>query len=577
VHFPHAVFERFSREELSRSRRVAKLVVQVAARTGIWSHTTPAGAKVMLEGLITQRTNPSLLYRFQARIQPDKTAILWRDQKRSFRELDEEIDGIGNGLRAHGLGRGTRAVIMLKNRPELIALQPAMSRMGAGGVSISWRSTPSELTYLVNHSGAQAMFFEHDLAQVVSQALPSFESLRANRMFSVGGSVEGFPSYDALIHEPASNSDAGDDDAAVIIYTSGTTGKPKGAVRKFPKDVVEGTLQIIAASPLRADDVHLGVLPFYHSTAYAFTNFSHLVGATVVIMDRFEPEAFLAAIQEHRVTQTAIVPTLLHRVLQLGSDKIWQYDTGTLRAIMMAGAPLSGELAAAAMDVFGDVLYNYYGATETGLNTVAGPRDLRLSPGTIGRIIAGTEIRLLDEDGQPVSRGEVGELYVRGPMTVAGYHDDDAATQSSQLGGFFSVGDLAWIDERGCYHLAGRKRDMIISGGVNVYPAEVERVLEAHPQVADATVIGLTDKEWGERVCAVVVPVGDGGEAFLQSLKEHCREQLAGPKRPRQIEVVDVLPRNPTGKVLKRVLQERFDDSTSALAPGARATYADPT
>ncbi|MDZ4064430.1 MAG: AMP-binding protein, partial [Coriobacteriia bacterium] len=377
---------------------------------------------------------------------------------------------------------------------EMVALQPAMSRMGAAGVSISFRSTPSELSYLVNHSRAHAMFFGHEVCGVVREALPSFETLPRERMFCVGGKGEGFPTYEELLDAPGSRANAGGDDAAVIIYTSGTTGRPKGAVRKFPRDVVEGTLQIIASSPLRTDDVHLAVLPFYHSTAYAFTSFSHLVGATVVILERFDPEGFLSAVQEHGVTQTAMVPTLLHRVLQLGSERIWRYDTGTLRAILLAGAPLSGELAASAMDVFGDVLYNYYGSTETGLNLMAGPEDLRLSPGTIGRILPGHEVRLLGEDGREVPRGEVGELYVRGPMMVEGYHDDEAATRSSQREGFFSVGDLAWVDERGCHHLAGRKGDMIISGGVNVYPAEVERVIEAHPLVAEVSVIGLPDE-----------------------------------------------------------------------------------
>ena len=558
MHSAQLLFDKLPPGGLGRYPRIAKLATQAAIHTGLWSHIRPAGLSVLLQGLLGQRTNPSLLYRFQAVVQPDKLALLWRGQTLTFRELDEHIDGIGHGLRAHGLGRTSRSVIMLENRPEMLALQPAMSRMGAAAVNISWRSTPSELAYLVNHSGAQAMFFEHHRLDVVREALPSFESLRPEHIFCVGGEAKGFPTFESLLRAPPSTVDAGDDEAAVIVYTSGTTGKPKGAVRKFPHDVAEGTLQILGASPLRSDDVHLAVLPLYHSTAYAFTNFSHLIGAKVVLMDRFDPEAFLAMVQEHRVTQTAIVPTLLHRVMQLGREKIWRYDTGTLRAILMAGAPLSPQLAAEAMDVFGDVLFNYYGATETGLNTMAGPEDLRKSPGTIGRLIPGNEIRLLDDEGQPVSHGEVGELWARGPLMVEGYHEDDDATQSSLREGFFSVGDLGWIDERGCYHLAGRKHEMIISGGVNVYPAEVERVVEAHPSVAEAAVIGLPDDEWGERVCAVVVLAPEAGDDVLGSLEAHCRKQLAGPKRPRQVEVVDELPRNPTGKVLKKKLQEQF-------------------
>lgn len=523
-------------------------------RTGLWPHLGPRGLRVLVRGLAQGRTNPSLLYRFQAAVQPDKVAVRWRGREVTFGQLDEQIDGIGRGLRARGLGRGSRAVIMLENCPEMIALQAAMSRMGAAGVTISYRSTAAELTYLVNHSGADAMFFSAATEGVVREALPSFDRLRAERLFCVGDGVDGFASYDDLLRERGSGAQEEGDDAAVIIYTSGTTGKPKGAVRKFPRDAMEGTLQIIASSPLRTDDVHLAVLPFYHSTAYAFTSFSHVVGATVVILDHFDPEAFLSAVQEHRVTQTALVPTLLHRVMQLGAERIWRYDTGTLRAILLAGAPLGAELARSAMDVFGDVLYNYYGATETGLNTVAGPHDLRASPGTIGRLIGGTDLRLLDDEGREVRDGEVGELFVRGPLMVEGYHDDEASTRASQRDGYFSVGDLGWVDGRGCYHLAGRKRDMIISGGVNVYPAEVERVIDAHPGVSESAVIGLPDDEWGERVCAVIVPRDAQDNELRASLETHCRQHLSGPKRPRQIELTDVLPRNPTGKVLKREL-----------------------
>lgn len=372
----------------------------------------------------------------------------------------------------------------------------------------------------------------------------------------MGGAADGFDTFERLIATGGSPPAETGDEAAVIIYTSGTTGRPKGAVRKFPRDVVLGTLAIMASSPLRSDDIHLAVLPFYHSTAFAFTSFSHLLGATVVILDGFTPGGFLQAIERERITQTAVVPTLLHRVLQLGADTIHRYDTRSLRAIITCGAPLSARLAAEVMDTFGNVLFNYYGATETGLNTVATPEDLRLAPGTIGRVMPENEIRLLDESGRDVPRGQVGELFVRGPMMVAGYDRDERATQASLRDGYFSVGDLGWLDDRGCYHLAGRKRDMIISGGVNVYPAEVEAVLESHPDVADVAVVGVHDEEWGERVRAVLVLCSGDSEQAIPSIEEHCRQRLAGPKRPREYVVTDMLPRNPTGKVLKDRLRQ---------------------
>jgi fatty-acyl-CoA synthase len=442
---------------------------------------------------------------------------------------------------------------MLKNRPEFIFAQPALSRRGSAGVAISWRSTPAELAYVAEHSGAQAMLFDHEIADTVLQALPSLGSIPRERMISVGGRTAGFPTYEQLLGRGTRRRDDVSDEAAVIVYTSGTTGRPKAALRKFPRDVVQGTLNVILASPLRTDDVHLAVLPFYHSAAFAFTSFSHLVGAKVVILDEFTPASFLSAVQEHKITQTAVVPTLLYRVCNLGAEAVRRYDTSSLRAIISVAAPLSGPLALQVMDLFGDILFNFYGATETGLNTMATPQDLRRSPGTIGRVIPGNEVRLLDDQGKPVAPGQVGTLYARSGLMVAGYLGDDASTRASQHDGLFSVGDLARMDDSGCYHIAGRKSDMIISGGVNVYPAEVEAVIEAHPQVAEAAVIGVTDPEWGERVRAFVV-LRDGGN--VDDVDAWCRQRLMGPKLPRDYRLVDALPRNPTGKVLKTSLRD---------------------
>jgi fatty-acyl-CoA synthase len=534
-----------------------RLALQVGWKTGMLPHVLPRGLGVLSGTLLGQRSDPSTLYRLQAVIQPDKVALQWRHRTYTFAQMHDEIARMASGLRACGVAPGDSVLLMLKNRPEFIFAQPAMSRMGAAGVSISWRSTPHELAYAARHSRAQALLFDAEVADTVRQAASECGMPR-HRMFSVSGASRGFPSYELLLSTRNDPGPAAADHAAVIVYTSGTTGRPKAAVRKFPRDVVQGTLNLLKAAPLRTDDVHLAVLPFYHSTAFAFTSFSHLVGAKVVILDEFTPEGFLSAVQGHRITQTAVVPTLLHRVCKLGDAVVRSYDTSSLRAIITAGAPLSGPLAVQVMDLLGDVLYNFYGATETGLNTVATPADLRRAPGTIGRLVPGNEIRLLDERGEPVPQGEVGELYARSGLMVSGYLGDEEATRASQRDGFFSVGDLARVDEHGCYHLVGRKRDMIISGGVNVYPAEVEAVLEAHPAVAEAAVVGVADEEWGERVRAfVVLREGPPGGQEAAQLEAFCRERLMGPKRPRDYILLESLPRNPTGKVLKNELRAR--------------------
>jgi fatty-acyl-CoA synthase len=256
------------------------------------------------------------------------------------------------------------------------------------------------------------------------------------------------------------------------------------------------------------------------------------------------------------VTTTAVVPTMLHRIMELPEATRRRYDTRSLRVVFSGGAPLPGPLAIDFMDAFGDILFNFYGATETGLVTLAKPDDLRAAPGTIGKAVPGNDIRLLDDDRRDVGAGEVGELYVKNKLLVAGYHRDDAATKESLVDGYFSVGDLARRDRDGRYFIEGRKRDMVISGGVNVYPAEVEGVLEQHPDIGEVAVVGVPDREWGERVRAFLVP-RSGRTVDPGVIKVWARERLAGAKVPRDFVVVDALPRNPTGKVLKRELRER--------------------
>jgi fatty-acyl-CoA synthase len=532
-------------------------VAKVAQTSGMmWGMTVP-GVRALASTLATGARNPSQVYRVHAVNSPDKPAVLWRDQVISFAELDRRIDSIAHALSRRGFGRGTSVLMMMKNRPEFIEAATGIARMGGAAVSVSWRSTASELVYLASHCGARAIIVEADLWPAVEEAKKSLPGVEV--VYTVGGHVPGTSRFEELLGEGSAAfvaPEGAEDDASVVIYTSGTTGKPKGAVRKFPKDALPAIMRLLAELPIRVDDIHLVVCPLYHATAFAFMTFSHLLGATTVVMDEFKPEPFLETVQRHGVTTTALVPTMLHRILSVGDDVLDRYDTRSLRGIFSLGAPLPGPLSTEAMDRFGDVVYNLYGATELGIVTSARPADLRAAPGTIGPAVPGNEIRLLDDAGHEVRPGEVGELYVRNKMLVAGYHKDEDATRSSMREGFFSVGDLARKDRDGRYFIEGRKRDMIISGGVNVYPAEVEGVLEQHPALAEVAVVGVEDPEWGERVRAFVVrrqgrPVEEG------ELKTWTRERLAGPKVPRDFVFLDALPRNPTGKVLKRELRAR--------------------
>ncbi len=549
-----------------------RVAAQVGNRSGLlWSITVP-GVVALGKIFTIGPRNPSQIYRLHAANSPDKIAIRFRDRSLTYAQLDNRMDLLASGLMRRGLSKGSSFVLMMKNRPEFIELQCAASRIGSAAVSVSWRSTADELAYLTGHSGSKMIFFEDELWPTVRDAAKKL-GMPATMLVAMSGTVKDAATYEELLAgEKTKLPDIDPEkDGAVVIYTSGTTGKPKGAVRKFPKDALPATLRFINETPMRVDDVHLVTCPLYHSTAFGFVALHHILGAEVVIMDEFKPENFVRDIERYRVTTTAMVPTMIHRVLQLGDAEIAKHDTSSLRAIFSGGAPLPGPLAIAAMDQFGDILFNFYGATETGLVTLAKPADLRDAPSTIGRMIPGNEIRLLDDAGNDVKKGDVGELYVKNKMLVAGYHHDDDATKNSMRDGFFSVGDLARLDRDGRYFIEGRKRDMIISGGVNVYPAEVEGVLEEHPDVAEVAVIGVEDQEWGERVEAVVVRrPGSKGSAqdFEGELKTWARARLSGPKVPRTYVFMDALPRNPTGKVLKREL--RLKKQAAGGAPGAK-------
>ncbi|AKF07078.1 Long-chain-fatty-acid--CoA ligase [Sandaracinus amylolyticus] len=536
---------------------LARVATRLGVRSGIAFDVSPRGVIALARARLSGSLGLATIFRVHAANTPDAIAIVCEGRRLTYRALDERIDRLASRLRhEHGIGRGDAAILLMHNRAEFVEVQAAMTRLGGAAVSASYRSTPEELEFLASHSGARAIFVEAELAAPIVASRAKLTGVPDANLIAVGGTHPGTTSYDALVAPGRVRpiDEASGDDAAVVVYTSGTTGKPKGAVRRFPKDAHLAFLQSIDELDIRHDDRHLAVCPLYHTTAFGFASFTFVLGGTVVIEPRFDAQRALAKIEEHAITTTAMVPTMLHRILELPAAARREHDTRSLRAVFSAGAPLSGAVARDFMQEFGHVLYNIYGATETGLNTIATPDELLRAPGTIGHVVPGNEIRILDERGRDVPRGATGELFVRNTMLVD-YHRDDAATRASMRDGFFSVGDLAHVDEHGLVHLDGRKRDMIISGGVNVYPAEVEEVLARHPAVREAAVVGVPDREWGERVRAFVA-LREGAYADVPSLIAWCRDRLSGPKVPRDVRVMQELPKNPTGKVLKRELRE---------------------
>jgi fatty-acyl-CoA synthase/long-chain acyl-CoA synthetase len=430
-----------------------------------------------------------------------------------------------------------------------------LRRAGLVAVPVNYRLRGREVAYLLNDSGARAVVADANHVEVVEEARAGVEGNPTFIAIAKNG-PDGWLSFEKLIAS-ASDAEPGVESAgalgASMIYTSGTTGHPKGAWR--PNGVnIENVLQVISIFELSQSDVHLMCGPGYHSGVAFFAALHQVLGATVVIQPKFEAEDALDLIERHRVTTTFMAPTLLQRLVD--AQEARPRDTSSLRAVILGAAPCPIALKHGAQAAFGQVLWEFYGATETGINTVLRPEDQLRKPGSCGTAVPGQEIRLADAEGYDVPDGEPGELMVRNTW-LAEYYNRPDATGKSFHDGFFSVGDVAYRDSEGYYYICDRQVDMIISGGVNIYPAEVEAVLHAHPAVMDAAVIGVPDQHWGESVKAVV-QVRRGASATEQELIDFCAAQLAGYKKPRSVDFVNELPRDAAGKLLKRKVRERY-------------------
>jgi len=486
---------------------------------------------------------------------PSKPAVILGERTLDFSSLNRRANRAANVFMSLGCEAGDRVAIMSFNSIAGFEIGNGVRRSGTVVVPVNYRLRGPEIAYLLNDSGAKVLVAGPDHVDAVAAAQPLVTGDR--RFIAIGDRIpDGWLSYRVLMDGAAETPplDAGGDGLlASMIYTSGTTGNPKGAWR--PNGVnVANVLQVISIFELTQSDVHLLCGPGYHSAVAFFSTLHQLLGATVVVQPKFQADEALDLIQLHRVSTTFMAPTLLQRLVDAQRDR--PRDVSSLRAIILGAAPCPFELKVRAEEVFGKVVWEFYGATETGINTVLRPEDQLSRPGSCGTAVPGQEIRLVGPDGEDVPDGEPGEFMVRNSW-LAEYYNRPDATGKSLHDGFFSVGDIAYRDADGYYYICDRRIDMIISGGVNIYPAEVEAVLHAHPAVMDAAVIGVPDAKWGESVKAVV-QLRPGAATSEDQLVAFCAERLAGYKKPRSVDFVDELPRDAAGKLLKRAIREPY-------------------
>jgi fatty-acyl-CoA synthase/long-chain acyl-CoA synthetase len=505
---------------------------------------------------VQEQKVPDLLS-IQAQTQPHKPALICGDEIVTYSQYESRANRIAWALIALGVNPGDRVTVMAFNSIASSETFAGIRKTGAVGVPINFRLRGDELAYIARDSGAKALCAGPDFVAHVEAAREHLPDGIALLALADSQPPAGWSRLDDLIaDQPSDPLDVGAETGvgASMIYTSGTTGNPKGAFRGTVSPT--NMMQAIQMFGLTAGDVHLMAGPGYHSAVGFFSGLTILCGGTVVIMPRFDAEEALALIHRHHVTTTFMAPTLLQRIMDLPPETRARYDVSSMRAMILGAAPCPFSLKERAHGYFGEVLYEFYGATETGVNLLLRPEDQLLKPGSAGRLVDGQELLLLDDDGQPVPDGTPGEVWVRNDF-LATYYGKPEATSSHMRDGFFSVGDVAYRDADGYYYICDRKIDMIISAGVNIYPAEIEACLHAHPAVRDVAVIGVPDDHWGESVKAVVA-LQPGSGPSERDLIDFCKGRIADYKKPRSVDFVTDLPRDQAGKLLKRQIRAPY-------------------
>ena len=500
----------------------------------------------------------------------DRVAIRDERGELSYRELDERTNAIANAWRDEGLEPGDGVAILVRNHRGFLEAVFAAAKCGAKIILLNTSFAGPQIREVADREGTDLLVYDDEYSSTLKGVEPPRGRWRA---WVDDGDQSASDTLDALIDGGDTSSPPKAGTAPkIVILTSGTTGTPKGAPRNEPKSLglIGGLLSKV---PFRARETTELAVPMFHALGFASMALGLALGSTLVIRRHFDPELTLDSLEENRATALVVVPVMLQRILELGDAKVGKRDLSALKVIFVSGSAVSVDLVKRSMKAFGPVLYNMYGSTEIAYATIAGPDDLGKEPGSVGTVVRGVVVKILDDDGEEVDAGQTGRIFVGNSAQFEGYTGGET---KEQIKGLMSSGDVGHFDDAGRLFIDGRDDEMIVSGGENVFPAEVEDLLAGHEAIEEAAVIGVEDEKFGQRLKAFVVVRG-GKSLSEDDVKAYVKENLARYKTPRDVVFLDELPRNPTGKVLKRELEDAGGDDgdgTSGKDSGAKPSSA---